>query len=95
MKKKFVYEFDDASGGRSLSFNMDVVSPARIQLRLDSKEGFSFIANSEGWLHMARICAEMGLGDFETGFHFHLDASFDTSPGPPEFTFVRDNRPTF
>jgi len=40
------------------------------------------------WLHLARICAELGTSSYKLGFHFHRDFNFgEPAGGGPEVTF--------
>jgi len=91
IKKRFVHEFQDHSSEGSLSFIDECEPPARIKLEIDAKGNFWFSANREGWLHFAKIAAELGLGDYEDGYHFHMDENFRLSGGSPEFSFEVDN----
>ena len=91
MIKKFVHEFTDHSSDGSLSFIDEPEPPARIKLEIEDEGGCWFSANREGWLHFARIAAEFGLGNYENGYHFHMDENFCGSTGPPEFTFEVNN----
>ena len=90
MAVKFTHEFEDDSSGGSLSIETDARPPAKIKLEVDAEGGVWVRANSEGWLHLARICAELGLGRYEHGYHFHMDEDFQWSTGAPEFTFMVD-----
>lgn len=86
----FKHEFNDESDGGSLSFDTDAMPPARIKLEVDADGDVWIRANPEGWLHLARICAELGMGNYEHGYHFHKDQDFQWSTGAPEFTFMVD-----
>ncbi len=88
---RFVHEFTDESAEGSLSINTDAEAPAKVRMEVDAEGGFLIRANSEGWLHLARVSAELGLGRFESGYHFHKDAEYQWSTGAPEFTFERDD----
>jgi len=92
MKRKFTHEFEDCSQEGSLSFDSDPSPPVKIQMKVEEDGDFWVTANREGWLHLARICAELGLGDYEDGYHFHVDKNFAASLKPPEFSFLVDNR---
>lgn len=74
--KRFVHEFVDHSSEGSLSFIDECPPSARIKLEIDDEGSFWFSANHAGWLHFAKIAAELGLGDYEDGFHFHKDENF-------------------
>jgi hypothetical protein len=90
-KLRFVHEFDDKGPEGSMSVDTDAAAPAKVRLEVDAEGGVSIRANGEGWLHLARIAAELGLGTYETGYHFHKDGEFQWSTGAPEFTFERDD----
>jgi len=51
-------------------------------------DGFWLQGTAEGFLHLARVFAEMGLRDHESGYHFHVDKHFRWSQGAPEFSFM-------
>ena len=91
MGLKFTHEFDDMSADGMLSIETDALPPAKIKLEVDAEGGFWLTANRDGFLHLARIFAELGLGNYENGFHFHTDENFEWSTGAPEFTFMIDN----
>ncbi|MEO5772627.1 MAG: hypothetical protein ABIQ32_00735 [Sphingomicrobium sp.] len=78
--------FDDSN-----VFDTDAQSPARIDMSMSGEEGLWVSANSEGYLHLARVFAELGLRKLEDGYHFHKNGRFQSSKGPPEFTFEVDN----
>lgn len=71
------FEFDDAPAG---SISMSI-----------GKDGFWLSATREGYLHLARVCAEMALRDFGEAQHFHVGPDFGPSSGAPEFTFELSN----
>ena len=50
------------------------------------EEGFWLSATREGFLHLARVFAEMALRDLEPGYHFHVGSDFGSAAGP-EFSF--------
>ena len=86
----FTHEFEDESADGSLSIHTDAAPPAKIKLEVDAEGSVWIRANSEGWLHLARVCAELGSGAYEHGYHFHKDQDFQWSNGAPEFTFMVD-----
>ena len=91
MKKLFTHEFVDGSQESGLSIDTDAAPPARIKMKVDKEGGFWLTANSDGWLHLAKVCAELGMGSYEDGYHFHKDENFEWSTGAPEFTFMLEN----
>jgi hypothetical protein len=44
-------------------------------------EGVWLAANSQGFLHLARIFAELGTRSFEPGYHFHMPEWFNGEAG--------------
>lgn len=93
--KRFIHEFIDHSADGSLSFIVEALPPARIKLDVDDEGGgFWFSANREGWLHFAKIAAELGVGNYENGYHFHVNENFKWSENPPDFTFEVNNELT-
>ena len=65
-------------------FEFDAL-PGTISMQI-GEDGFWLAATREGYLHLAAVFAEMGLRDSgET--HFHVDSSFASSGGSPEFSF--------
>jgi hypothetical protein len=88
---RFAHEFEDGSPDGMLSIDTDASLPAKIRMSVDAGGGFWMSANREGWLHIARVAAELGLGKFENGYHFHKDESFSWSTGGPEFSFERSD----
>ena len=90
-RKSFIHEFQDESQDGCTSINTDAQLPAKIKLEVEDDGNFWLTANREGWLHLARVCAEMGLGDFKSGYHFHKNSTFQSSEAAPEYSFLRDD----
>ena len=61
--------------------------PASISMSWSETEGFWLSANREGCVHLAKVFAELALGDHEDGTHFHVDSNFGGSGALPEFSF--------
>ena len=70
-----------------ITFNTDALPPAIVQMSVHENGDFSLIANQAGYLHLARVFAELGLRKFPSGCHFHKDGSFRFHTGGAEFTF--------
>jgi hypothetical protein len=89
MHKKFEHSIDDQIDGY-IPFNTDAPIGAKIEMKIDEKGNFWLSANQEGCLHLARIFAELGLGNFPSGYHFHKNDRFMHSLDNrgPEFTFA-------
>jgi hypothetical protein len=69
---KFVHVFEEEP--RYSAFTVDILDDppgARIEFQI-CEEGIWLSANSEGYLHLARIFAELGTRDFGEGTHFHM-----------------------
>jgi hypothetical protein len=85
---KFVHEFEEDPPYSDLSVDTDA-SPAQfiqVSVRPDQKVWIS--ANREGWLHLARICSELGTRELEEGYHFHKGFNFvATDASEPEIQF--------
>lgn len=71
MKHRFVHEFEDDPPHGDFDVDLDPPPDARVQFSIDG--GNIWVsANRSGWLHLARICAEMGLhSQASPGYHFH------------------------
>ena len=71
MKHRFIHEFENDPPLSDLEVDLDPPAGARIQFELEG-DNIWLSANRAGWLHLARICAEMGMHtEFEPGYHFH------------------------
>ncbi len=91
MKKKFRHEFEDCSQNGTLSFDIEPPDEVKIKMDVEQDGNFWLSANRAGWLYLAGICVELGLGEYEDGYHFHKDKNFKSSEEPPEFLFEVDN----
>jgi hypothetical protein len=71
MKHRFVHEFEDDPPHGDFDVELDPPAGARVRFNLDG-HAIWLSANRAGWLHLARICAEMGLhSQSKEGYHFH------------------------
>ena len=87
-KLEFKHQFVDQSEYGTFSFDTDPSKEKRINVQVDEKGNIWLSCNKKGWLHLAKVCAELGLADFEPGYHFHKTFDFDTSDGTsPEINF--------
>jgi len=87
-RSEFVQLFEDLSSDGMLSLDLD--PPANAVILVDQEAGGKVwvSANSGGWLHLARICAELGLGKYEPGYHFHRSLQFgEGNETGPEISF--------
>ncbi len=86
--KEFRHTFQDGSEGGCLSIEIDATGDEKIEVNIEEGNKIWISANRAGWLHLARICAELGLGNYEPGFHFHQDFSFHFAEAKwPEISF--------
>lgn len=82
MKHKFVHEFEDDPELADFGIDRDLPPGAYIKFDLDN-QNIWLSANRAGWLHLARICAEMGMHTtFEPGYHFHRKYDWTDSCEP-------------
>ncbi|NHQ87863.1 hypothetical protein HA050_17275 [Iodobacter sp. HSC-16F04] len=88
MRKEFSHRVDDQLDGY-IPFNTDTPDGATIFMKVDEAGNFCLSANADGFLHMARICAELALGNFPCGYHFHKNFNFKHSldEAGTQFTF--------
>jgi hypothetical protein len=81
MKHRFVHEFEDDPPLGDFEVALDGPPGARIRFDLEGRDIW-LSANREGWLHLARICAEMALhSQNKPGYHFHRTYDWNDSPG--------------
>lgn len=84
---EFVHHFED-NEGTLITVDLDPPTGAIIRVELEEGNKVWLSANEDGWLHLARICAELGLAGFEVGHHFHRSFTFADSDGNgPEISF--------
>ena len=82
MRHRFVHEFEDDPPFGDFEVDLDLPQGAHIQFNLDG-ENIWLSANRSGWLHLARICAEMAMHtDSKPGYHFHRNYDWEDSLGP-------------
>ena len=90
---QFVHEFEHGDFG----VDLDLPVGATIRFDLDGKNIW-LLANHAAWLHLARICAEMGLhSEVKPGYHFHMTYDWRWSEEPGQevsFELVDDEAPT-
>ena len=80
MKHKFVHAFEDDPPLGDFEVGLDAPPGARIAFQLDGRDIW-LSANRAGWLHLARVCAEMGLHTrSQPGYHFHRTYDWKASP---------------
>jgi hypothetical protein len=96
MRHSFAHDFDDDPARGDFDVDLDTQPGIRIQFSVDDGDIW-LSANSAGWLHLARICAEMGLhSNFRAGYHFHRTLDWKDSPGTQHevsFELADDGQP--
>jgi hypothetical protein len=81
MRHRFAHEFEDDPPLGDFDIDLDPPHGTRIQFDVNDKDIW-LSANRAGWLHLARICAEMALhSQFKPGYHFHRTADWKDSVG--------------
>ena len=87
-QEEFKHIFKDLSEDGILSIETNSTNDQKIKIDLEENKKIWISANKEGWLHLARICAELGMGNYEPGYHFHKSFNFqDSSEQEPEISF--------
>ena len=83
----FSHSFSETPELSDLDVDLDLPNGARLEF--SCKDGDIWVqANQAGWLHLARICAELGMRpEMAQGYHFHRTAAWGASRGPPEVSF--------
>lgn len=76
MKKKFIYEFEDESDKSRISYEYDEEIEEKLTVNVES--GIPVIyGNKQAFLLLAKTFSQLSLGDYEDGFHLHLNTDFD------------------
>jgi hypothetical protein len=92
MAPTFSHTFEDLSDDGMLSIDTAAALPAKVRAEVDEHGNVWLIANREGWLHLAKVCTELGLGSYEDGYHFHQDSHFGDGESKPEISFMVENQ---
>ena len=91
---RFVHEFEDGSPLAELSVSQELPEGAIAGIRVDQKAVLLY-ANSEGFLHLARIFAELGTRNLEERYHLHFGPDFEVNGAGPdevELTIMHSER---
>jgi hypothetical protein len=92
--KKFNYKFDDTDEDVNFTTNphLSELDTTKIRINVEENNKIWISANSEGWIHLAKLCIQFGLGKYENGYHFHANFQFGFGDfNEPEITFEVDN----
>ena len=81
---KFEHVFEDDPPLSDLTVSIAPPKDAIVGVRVDQKAVLLY-ANAEGFLHLAKIFAEIGTRDLEEEYHIHVGPDFeDGGCGPDE-----------
>lgn len=82
MRHRFAHEFEDEPRGGD--FDVDLNAPNGARIQFDVNDGDVWLsANRAGWLHLAKICAEMAMhSQLKPGYHFHRSHDWKDSAKP-------------
>lgn len=90
--KLFQHTFEDQSQDGCISFDTDSTDQITISITVEESRNVWLSANRAGWRHLAKLCAELGLGNYESGYHLHKTFDFKTADGStPEISFEIDD----
>lgn len=85
MKKTFSYEFEDESDRSRMSFEYDEEIEEKISVIVE--DGIPVIyGNKQAYLFLAKVFCKLSLGNYESGFHLHLN--MDLGGDEPEILRV-------
>jgi hypothetical protein len=76
MKKKFEFEFDDASSSNRISFDFDDEIDEEMTIAIENNMPVLY-ANKQAYLVLAKTFIKLALGDYSNEFHFQLRQNFD------------------
>lgn len=78
--KTFTYQFRDGSP-RSVTYECGDTE----RLTTSVQDGVPFVyANRAGMLTLAKMLIQLGLGEYESGFHAHLRTDFSDDAAKPD-----------
>ncbi len=76
MKKKFSYEFEDESDKSTISYEYDEEIEEKFSVKIES--GIPVVyGNKQAFVFLAKTFSKLSLGDYESGFHLHLNKDLD------------------
>jgi hypothetical protein len=72
MIQRFVYEFEDDPAQWRMASHLDPPNGAKVLFEIENQREIWISGNRAGWMHLAKICAEMAMrSDLEIGDHIH------------------------
>lgn len=77
MKKRFEFEFEDESRHSTISYEYDENIEESIDISIESGVPVIY-GNKQAFYFLAKTFAKLALGDYEDGFHIHLNKDFDS-----------------
>ena len=75
---KFIHEFEEDPALSDLSVEVTPPNGAVVGVRVDGNAVLLY-ANSSGFMHLAKIFAELGVRNLEDEYHFHVGPNFEAS----------------
>jgi hypothetical protein len=90
---QFIHTFAEDPAFGVLDVDIDASSGEVVRINIEAGSKIWISANKAGWLHLARICAELGTRNLESGYHFHQNYEFSGggNPAGPEISFEVNN----
>jgi hypothetical protein len=76
MKKTFSYDFEDESEKSRISFEYDEEIEEKLAVKVESGVPVLY-GNKQAFLLLAKTFSKLALGDYQDGFHVHLNTDFD------------------
>ena len=87
MKKTFEFSFEDLSENNGISYEID--SGSKLSYEVYNGQHIIYL-NKNGALALSKMLAQIGVGDYEDGFHLHLHENFDDEK-PEVLTVILDS----
>lgn len=84
MTQEFKHVFEEDPKWGDLTVEVDTTGDEKIHINIEDDSKIWISANKKGWLHLARLCAELGSRDLKPGYHVHLDFDFKSSNSKKE-----------
>ncbi len=76
MKKTFKYEFEDESKQATISYEYDEEVEEQLSVKIEN-ECTVIYGNKPAFLLLAKTFSKLAMGDYEEGFHLHINNDFD------------------
>lgn len=89
MKREFNYQFEDESNNSTISFEYDEDVEECLSVKIENGVPVLY-ANKTAFNLLAKTFAKLSLGNYQDGFHLHLNKDFDAGE-PESMRIVLDN----